>query len=177
MIGVGMMEYGAGIQNPKILKLKTKYLKLGFLLLYLIISISTVDAKNLGKYIAKHIGKQLGKKIVKDVRHDRNQIKKEVCKLFKELIIKKKIIREDLELLKEFVDGGLPKNWKPDKKYKNITEEVGYKLIDPALTYNDYKYLKDLLNQIWNTRPNKLDLWSQIRSFRIGVFPVPNIAL
>lgn len=129
-----------------------------------IIALMTVAAPVHGRKILNHLGKELGRRIGKQIlndvkktenqwKKDRRKIQKETCRLFKDLLIQKRIKKSDLELIEGFIDDRLPRNWKPKRRYISDLERVGYKLIDPDLTIVDYEYLRDILNRIWNTRP------------------------
>lgn len=123
----------------------------------------------------RELGKQLGKQIQSDIdksynqwKKDRRKIQKETCKLFKDLLIKKRIRKSDLELIESFIDERLPKGWKSKRRYISDLERIGYKLIDPTLTIVDYEHLRDIFNQIWNTRPFNpwyIIIWNQLGDY------------
>jgi hypothetical protein len=90
------------------------------------------------------------KEIIINQKKKRAKLQKEVCKIFKDKIIQKKIKFEDLDLISELIHDRIPfGKWKPLKKYKNITEQVGFELIDKRLTITDYEIIKEWLNNIW----------------------------
>lgn len=126
-------------------------------------------------HLGRELGRKIGQKIVDDVKKERvrwekerRKIQQETCNLFKDLLIRKKIIKQDLDTIEDFIDERLPKNWKPKRNYRSNLERIGYKLIDPSLTIVDYEYLYDLLNRIWNTRPNRP--WWQIIWMQLGEY-------
>jgi Txe/YoeB family toxin of Txe-Axe toxin-antitoxin module len=89
---------------------------------------------------------------LKKEKQQREKLKKEVCKLFKEKIKAKKIIYDDLDLISSFIHDQIPfGKWKSPNRYKNKTEQVGYELIDKRLTKKNYEILRDLLNKIWKS--------------------------
>jgi hypothetical protein len=127
------------------------------------------------RQIGRGLGKKIGQKIVDDVRKDnakwkqeRRKVQRETCKLFKDLLIRKKILRQDLDIIEDFIDSRLPRDWMPRQWYRSDLERIGFKLIDPSLTIVDYEYLKDLFNRIWNTHPNRP--WWEIIWNRFGEY-------
>jgi hypothetical protein len=137
----------------------------------------------IGNHFGKELGRQLGQKVVSDSKKNQTQwkknrrkIQKETCRLFKDLLIKKRIIKSDLELIEGFIDERLPREWKPKRHYISDLERIGYKLIDPALTIIDYEHLKDLFNRIWNTRPDNpwhTILWNELGEYGKQTYYLP----
>jgi hypothetical protein len=132
---------------------------------FLIIPFSYVDtfASN-GKvsktvnFVKSEILRSYKQKVNKDkvkYKKDREKIKKEVCDKFKNKIIDKIIKKEDLELIDSLLDDRLPIGYNErkenKKKYKdrNLTERVGWKLIDDELTIVDYEVILEWLERVF----------------------------
>lgn len=144
-----------------------------------LLAATPIHAKKVHTFLGRELGKKIGQKIVEDTKRNqaqlrnqwikqRTKIKNETCALFKDLLIRKKILPQDLDTIESFIDNRLPRDWKPKRPYRSNLERIGHKLIDPSLTIVDYEYLHDLLNRVWNTRPNRSwweILWNQLGDY------------
>ena len=79
------------------------------------------------------------------IRRNRDDWQLDCCELLKERIRNKELTIEDMMKIRDFVDWRLPSNsvYKKKKKiqFKNITEEVGRKIISDDLTSFDYELI------------------------------------
>ena len=78
------------------------------------------------------------------IRKNRDDWQLDCCELLKERIGNKELTIDDMTKIRDFVDWRLPKTFFERKKqpyYKNITEEVGYKVIFDELTSFDYELI------------------------------------
>lgn len=103
-------------------------------------------ARLIGTNIKKKIEqneKQYQKKLTKEYQKEHERIKKETCDLFKLKILEKKIKHKDLDFISRFIRDRIraPNN----NKYKNITEQVGFDLIDDRLTIVDYEKIQEMI--------------------------------
>jgi uncharacterized protein YaaW (UPF0174 family) len=134
-------------------------------IIFLIIPFSYVDiyasSNKVSKtvnFVKKEILRSYKEKVKKDnikYKKNREKIKNEVCIKFKKKIIDKIIKKEDLELIDSLLDDRLPKDYNErkenKKKYKdrNLTERVGWKLIDDELTIVDYEVILEWLERVF----------------------------
>lgn len=77
-------------------------------------------------------------------RRDEDDWRLDCCELLKERIRNKELTIEDLTKIRDFIDWRLPANSIYKKKkfnFKNITQEVGYKIISDELCEFDYQLI------------------------------------
>ena len=97
-----------------------------------------------------------------EIRQNRDDWQLDCCELLKERIRSKKLTIEDMVKIRDFVDWRLPKTFFERKKkpyYKNITEEVGRKIISDELTSFDYELIYEKIKDP-NYKPHwALSIW------------------
>lgn len=80
------------------------------------------------------------------IRRNRDDWQLDCRELLKERIKNKELTIEDMKKIRDFIDWRLPKTFFEQRKkpyYKNITEEVGRKIISDELTTFDYQLIHE----------------------------------
>lgn len=136
-------------------------------------------------FIARLLGRKIGKQIVKDFNTKnkqlteewqglREKVKKETQELLKEKIKSGKIKnKKDLEYVARFIRGRLPKGTKKNNGYRNITEQVGYDLIDKRLTIVDYEEIQRCIKILFASLQEYNRIMKKFNPYSLPGLPLP----
>jgi hypothetical protein len=118
------------------------------------------------------------------IRRDRQDWQIDCCELLKERIRNLELTIDDMKKIKDFIDWRLPEQsiFKQRKKpcFKNITQEIGYKIISDELTTFDYQLIFEKIKDP-DYRPHwALSIWIALGDYgretlQPAKYAVPNM--